>query len=295
MSPSTNPGVQIGTSRRRITSGWVALVTIAVMGCGGGGAGGKVVVHPDRGVYEDKSMEELVVMCDGGDAGACTARGLALLEDAIPGDMEKIRHVFQKGCDGGDMVSCNELGVMMTTGDGGPVDAKKARELFVRSCDSGDCQGCLYLAEVTEADAALRADVLARSCDLGCSLGCQKLAYMWYEGETEPPGDGAEAIYDMVCDISTQHPFCPDVDDTTSLQQCKDECELAQQECYYLATNALASCELACDDHEVQSAYEKCLGSCDYKHRLAEDACQAGIDDCEEKCEMSCTSYGCEN
>ncbi len=272
------------------------IAVAALAQCGGPRA--PTVLDPDRTAYEGRSPEQLEEMCEGKDAGACTALGISLLESAETyKECARIRELFDRACQAGDMMACSELAVMWARGMGGPRDMGKATELFEMSCNLGDCAGCLYLAGIRgdEQDNVARGEALERACELGCGQGCEELAYHWYEGKSGPPdGAAAQILYDSLCEQTSQHPFCPDADDTYYLQPCKDQCLFDEDECTYVAAEAMDTCAFECDEHDVQAAYDKCMGSCGYKHDLAREACSANGVECQASCEASCNAHGCD-
>ena len=61
--------------------------------------------------------------------------------------------LFQKACDGGDILGCNNLGVSYENGEGGLAkDRKRARELFSEACRGGEEQGCQTLRRMNRDD-----------------------------------------------------------------------------------------------------------------------------------------------
>ena len=86
---------------------------------------------------------------------------LCLLPCPLAGqDTERVR---RERCDGGDLLSCNVLGLMYETGAGGTRDLTRAANLYQRACDGGVTAGCTRLqltresgAPATEADGFLR-------------------------------------------------------------------------------------------------------------------------------------------
>ena len=65
--------------------------------------------------------------------------------------------VHRGRCDGGDLLSCNVLGLMYETGAGGTRDLTRAVDLYQRVCDGGVAAGCtrLQLTRRSTTDVAL--------------------------------------------------------------------------------------------------------------------------------------------
>ena len=65
--------------------------------------------------------------------------------------------VYRAACDGGDLLSCNILGLIYETGAGGTRDLARAVSLYQRACDGGVMAGCtrLQLTRQSGADVAL--------------------------------------------------------------------------------------------------------------------------------------------
>ncbi len=49
---------------------------------------------------------------------------------------------YQQACDGGDMLSCNDLGDMYSDGVGVTQDLARAATLYQQACDGGFVQVC---------------------------------------------------------------------------------------------------------------------------------------------------------
>jgi TPR repeat protein len=123
-----------------------------------------------RGVPQDKQKgaQMFVSACDAGSAEGCTFLGVAYFRgDGVPPDPARATSAFEAGCklgqmsacgfaadgqkdpgrtiallaeacDGGEVLSCERLGLRYLTGDGVTVDRKRAAELLKRKCDTKD-------------------------------------------------------------------------------------------------------------------------------------------------------------
>lgn len=91
------------------------------------------------------SQREAMVLlgraCALGGARACTARGVALVDD----DAAAALAAFDKGCDQGEPTSCWQLGLMLQEGKGtrkNKPDTKKAAAMLKKACDGGLAEAC---------------------------------------------------------------------------------------------------------------------------------------------------------
>lgn len=50
--------------------------------------------------------------------------------------------LYQRACEGGDMLGCENLGVMYQNGGGVPQDEVRARALFQQACAGGQPSAC---------------------------------------------------------------------------------------------------------------------------------------------------------
>lgn len=86
---------------------------------------------------------------------------------------------YQKGCEGGDMLGCNNLGNLYLGGFGVKQDVSRALSLYERACKADEADGCLNLGVVLvnnkdkkRYDPQRGLQVLARACKLGQMSGC---------------------------------------------------------------------------------------------------------------------------
>lgn len=84
--------------------------------------------------------------------GICFAN---LLNDAAKayqnGEYQKAANLWQKACEGGDMLGCKNLGVLYDQGQGVRQDKRVAKEYYGRACDLGDQNGCNLYKSLNEA------------------------------------------------------------------------------------------------------------------------------------------------
>jgi TPR repeat protein len=124
--------------------------------------------------------------CDRGHAGSCGALG-AIFQGRTH-EYTKALAALKKGCDGGDVRSCVNLGDMTLDGVGTKADPAAAAPLFDRGCTSGDAIGCARLGFLYRAgngvahDDARAAKLLRKACDGGQARACGELGLMTRDG-----------------------------------------------------------------------------------------------------------------
>ncbi len=133
--------------------------------------------------------------CDRGHAASCGALG-AIFQDRTR-EYGKALAALKKGCDGGDVRSCVNLGGMTFDGVGTKADPVAAAPLFQSGCDGGDAIGCARLGlsyrsgtGVTKDDARA-AGLLRKGCDGGNPRACGELGSMMREGAGVAKDDAA--------------------------------------------------------------------------------------------------------
>jgi hypothetical protein len=96
------------------------------------------VAEPKKPAERD-AIVLLAKACDLGAAIACTARGVALVNDDPKGAVGSLT----KGCDKNEPTACYQLSNMLAEGKGvKKKDAKKAAELKKKACDAGLKDAC---------------------------------------------------------------------------------------------------------------------------------------------------------
>jgi len=101
--------------------------------------------------------------------------GRAASQDVRP---ERAERLYQRACDGGDLVACNIFGLMRETGQGVSRDLDQARQLYRRACEGGELTGCTNLGLIYGRGLGVPQDLeRARgnylvACEGGQPLGC---------------------------------------------------------------------------------------------------------------------------
>ncbi|HIF07272.1 MAG TPA: sel1 repeat family protein [Gemmatimonadetes bacterium] len=104
---------------------------------------------------------------------------LGLLPD--PASSQNFELMYQQACAGGELVSCNVLGLMYLTGEGVTRDPARALPLYMRGCDGGLSGACINLGvmyqtgEGVTQNLARAAELYERACSSGDLTGCDNL------------------------------------------------------------------------------------------------------------------------
>ncbi|MBX3224688.1 MAG: sel1 repeat family protein [Labilithrix sp.] len=133
---------------------------------------------------------ECLDQCGKGHAGSCGAAG-ALLASGGGGaskDEAKARELLGKGCDGGDVGSCTNLGLILMKGRGGAKDAAGAVKRFEKACGEADALGCGLLGAAYESGDGVSKDekqavtFLQKGCEGGHEASCGVVGKMLFDG-----------------------------------------------------------------------------------------------------------------
>ena len=91
-----------------------------------------------------------------------------------------------KSCNGGNMASCNKLGIGYGTGEKGfTLDSSKARVYFTKACNGGNLEGCANLgySYIEEKNYFNAMKYFTKACDGGNAMGCGSLGIMYSRGD----------------------------------------------------------------------------------------------------------------
>ena len=132
------------------------------------------------------SIRDMEEKCNDNDYEACTdlAIDYDYGEDGVAQDMNKAAQFYKKGCDGGDLLGCNNLGILYEDGDGVKKDASKSAQLYKIACDGDYALGCYNLGILyddgtgVEQDKSKAIDLYKEACEGGEALGCNNLGVM---------------------------------------------------------------------------------------------------------------------
>ena len=121
---------------------------------------------------------------------------------------QEAKPLLKEACDGGEMVSCVNLGSIYERDNGLFSDKSKnlaaARGLYQRACDGGAMLGCTKLGMTYEfaddRDLNKACSLYQKACDRGDMWGCNNLASSYESGHGEPK-DRSRAVdlYQKAC------------------------------------------------------------------------------------------------
>lgn len=116
------------------------------------------------------------VLCSAGIAREC-AEGSNRALRATPPDAAAAFRLSRRGCELGDAMSCNNLGVCYQRGSGTTKSLQRAALQYDKVCSLGLGIGCYNRAELADdlpELAARRTENFKRACERGYGLGCRK-------------------------------------------------------------------------------------------------------------------------
>jgi Sel1 repeat len=112
---------------------------------------------------------------------------------------------FASGCERGDAIACNDLGV--TALHAVPGDVSLAVRSFERACQSGSADGCSNLGALYEGGAGVRTDLSGaarlyeQACTDGAALGCSNLGALYARGKgVARDASEARRLFTLACD-----------------------------------------------------------------------------------------------
>jgi tetratricopeptide (TPR) repeat protein len=103
-----------------------------------------------KALYDQKRFDEARPLfeksCDGGEMRSCANLGLLYSHgQGVSQDYAQARPLYQKACNGGEMAGCNNLGWLYANGYGVAKDYAQARSLYQKACNGGIEQACTSL------------------------------------------------------------------------------------------------------------------------------------------------------
>ena len=121
-------------------------------------------------------------------------------------------NALQKECDGGNVVSCYELGVLYDNArEGAAQDYQKAAELYSKACELGSGSGCSNLGFAyangrgVKQDYAKASEFYAKACDMGNGGGCYNLGNLYAQGRgVKEDKNAAEKYLKKACDMEPE-------------------------------------------------------------------------------------------
>jgi uncharacterized protein len=135
---------------------------------------------------------------------------IATATEPAAGAADTELRAFEQGCELGDGMQCNDLGVSYLHGYGVPVDVAVALRAFERSCGNESADGCgnlgaLYESGVgVQANLATAAQLYERACSMGAALGCSNLGALYARGRGVAHDlDRAQRLFTRACETGS--------------------------------------------------------------------------------------------
>jgi uncharacterized protein len=155
---------------------------------------------------------EAEAACWRGAGTQCFSVGLGFSggRDGFPRDDRRSARAYARGCELGDVTSCNNLANDYYYGDGVALDWAKAARFYFEACDGGDKVGCAnvgFLAEYGDGvalDMKRADDAYREACTLGSAYGCVHLDMLAeYRGGVPHAPEKAVARWRSACEASS--------------------------------------------------------------------------------------------
>jgi TPR repeat protein len=147
--------------------------------------------------------------CDKGNPASCGALGTLFLNggSGAARDATKARSLLAKACDGGNVKSCVNLGILEQSGQGGAKDTTAAAKHFEQGCKDADAAGCGMLGTLFQSGDGVKKDdtraavLFGQACEGGQDASCAALAVMKRDGVggAKDPAKAAE-LFKRACD-----------------------------------------------------------------------------------------------
>jgi TPR repeat protein len=97
--------------------------------------------------------------CDLGNGLACNNLGDALEYGlSVPRDLSRAASLYERACHAGRPIGCSNLGHLLEHGEGVAQDVARARSLYRDACTAGDTYGCLHVQLLAAEDAGAPRD-----------------------------------------------------------------------------------------------------------------------------------------
>ena len=117
--------------------------------------------------------------CEAGASSACTQLGVLYNRGTgVARDLTAAALYYDRGCSGGDLAGCNNLGTIYQHGAAGlRGDRSRAASLYDRACSGGQLEACVNLGLLYRADPAASVQQRARGRELlrqACTAGVAK-------------------------------------------------------------------------------------------------------------------------
>ena len=124
-----------------------------------------------------KDIETLITKCDKNDFQVCVELGTMYMKgDMVEKNPKKAIGLFEKACNGGDMIGCRDLAFFEK-------DPKKAYNIYLKACDKNEVGSCYEIArryyyggDMVDQDYEKSLYFYQKACTNGMDLGCRSFA-----------------------------------------------------------------------------------------------------------------------
>jgi TPR repeat protein len=153
----------------------------------------------------EKAKEIYGQQCDQGMSQSCTWLGIELGNE---GKFADAFALYERACQEGDAIGCNQMGFSHYTSKGASWDVVKANKAYERCCELGNATGCANVAEMheygigRERDLTKARELYERGCTPTDHAACGRVGKFYEKGLGGATVDKARAeeAYKRACD-----------------------------------------------------------------------------------------------
>jgi len=165
-----------------------------------------LVISVPAAVVRAEDGKAVFKKCKAGDGKSCLRLAHAFRKTGKKRDQASARALFKLACKHSQASGCDDYGVMLATGVGGPKDPATAEKMFHLACYLGYAHGCYNLGALyyhgnkVKKDLKRARKLFKKACDGDVASGCGNLALMHYRGEGGPKDPRASLpLFDKGC------------------------------------------------------------------------------------------------
>jgi TPR repeat protein len=162
---------------------------ISLLACACNPTGPLIAPRRTQQLSASNETSQLAQQCNNGDARACTRLGFGYETGKhgrdgsfIPQDFQSAAAYYKRGCEGGHMAGCRDLGRLYQEGKGVPQDFTVAAQLYTMACDRVmDDGACVLLASLYRDGRGVPLDrekavaMYREACRRGYEISCKFL------------------------------------------------------------------------------------------------------------------------
>jgi tetratricopeptide (TPR) repeat protein len=160
----------------------------------------------------EPSVAALQGDCERGLAKACSSLAkIYATGKGVPKDEATAVRLYERACQGKDLLGCTYLGMMVASGQGVPASIERASTIWQHACDAGEPNSCTMLGAMYELrrvpkDPATAAVYYQKGCNGGHGDGCTQLSKLYRSG-LGVPQDAAKAdeLWQLGCKRGSSH------------------------------------------------------------------------------------------